>query len=41
LYVIATGGLSNTISPLIFRIDEVSKDHTLDGLRYIAISNIY
>ncbi|MGD1821166.1 MAG: type III pantothenate kinase [Pleomorphochaeta sp.] len=40
LYVIATGGLSNTISSLIPRIDEVKQDHTLDGLRFIALSNI-
>lgn len=40
LLVIATGGLSNTISPLISRIDEVRSDHTLDGLRYIALSNL-
>lgn len=40
LYVIATGGLSKTISPLIPRIDEIESEHTLDGLRYIALSNL-
>jgi type III pantothenate kinase len=39
LQVIATGGLSSTISPLIDRIDEVRKNHTLDGLVYIASLN--
>lgn len=39
LYVIATGGLSSTISPLIGRIDEVINEHTLNGLLYIASLN--
>lgn len=38
-YVIATGGLSKTIAPLIGRIDQVSQMHTLDGLRLIADLN--
>ena len=39
LHIIATGGLSSTISPLINRIDEVIKEHTLNGLLYIASLN--
>jgi len=39
LHVIATGGLSSTIAPLIKRIDEVQKNHTLECLRYIASLN--
>ncbi len=40
LYVIATGGLSKTICPLIERIDLVDKNHTLNGLRLIAELNV-
>jgi len=40
LFVIATGGLSNTIASLIPRIDEVINDHTLNGLRFLALNNI-
>lgn len=39
LYVMATGGLSSTISPLITRIDEVDSLLTLKGLAYIASLN--
>ena len=39
LYVMATGGLSMTISPLISRLDSVDKEHTLNGLRLIASLN--
>lgn len=39
LYVIATGGLSKTISPLIPRIDEVDGLHTLRGLELISSLN--
>ncbi len=39
LFVIATGGLSKTISPLIPRIDMLDKFHTLNGLRLIASLN--
>lgn len=39
LYVIATGGLSNTIYPLIPRIDVVDGFHTLKGLALIANLN--
>jgi type III pantothenate kinase len=36
LKVIATGGLSATIAPLIGRIDVVAPLHTLDGLRLMV-----
>ncbi len=39
LHVMATGGLSMTISPLIPRIDELNKKHTLNGLKLIADLN--
>jgi len=39
LYVIATGGLSTTIAPLIGRINQLSPMHTLEGLRLIADLN--
>lgn len=39
LYVIATGGLSKTISPLIPRIDHIDGFHTLRGLALIAELN--
>lgn len=39
LYVIATGGLSKTISPLIGRIDKIDSFHTLRGLALIASLN--
>ena len=39
LYVIATGGLSQTISPLIPRINELNPYHTLCGLDLIARLN--
>ncbi|MGYP002516298421 len=39
LYVIATGGLSKTISPLIKRIDYIDGFHTLRGLALIAELN--
>lgn len=39
VYVIATGGLSNTISEAIPRIDEVDMYHTLNGMMYIAQLN--
>ncbi len=39
LWVIATGGLSQTISPLIPRLDEVDGLHTLKGLSLIASLN--
>lgn len=38
-HVIATGGLSKTIAPLIGRINQVLPMHTLDGLRLIADLN--
>ncbi len=40
LYVIATGGLSKTISPLIPRIDYIDGFHTLRGLALIADLNM-
>ena len=40
VYVMATGGLSMTISPLIRRIDHLDKRHTLNGLRLIASLNL-
>ncbi len=39
LHVIATGGLSQTISPLIGRLDAVDGLHTLKGLNLIAELN--
>lgn len=39
LFVIATGGLSTTIAPLIGRINQVAPMHTLDGLKLIANLN--
>ena len=39
LYVIATGGLSQTISELIPRLDAVDAIHTLKGLKLIADLN--
>ena len=39
LFVIATGGLSRTIAPLIDRINQISPMHTLDGLRLISDLN--
>lgn len=39
VYVIATGGLSRTIAPLIDRINHISPMHTLDGLRLISDLN--
>ena len=39
LYVMATGGLCKTISPLISRIDHIDKRHTLEGLRLLADLN--
>ena len=39
LYVIATGGLSTTIAPLIGRINQVAPMHTLEGLKLIATLN--
>lgn len=39
LKVMATGGLSMTISPLIERIDELDKLHTLSGLKLISDLN--
>lgn len=39
LYVIATGGLSQTISPLIPRFDSVDSLHTLKGLALMAELN--
>jgi len=39
LVVMATGGLSMTIRPLIKRIDEIDKLHTLKGLKCIAELN--
>ncbi len=39
LYVIATGGLSKTISEVIGRIDEVDPFHTLNGMKYVAQLN--
>ena len=39
LFVIATGGLSKTISPLIPRIDHIDGFHTLRGLALIAALN--
>ncbi len=39
LFVIATGGLSTTIAPLIGRINQVSPMHTLEGLKLIASLN--
>ena len=39
VFVIATGGLSQTIAPLIDRINQISAMHTLDGLRLISDLN--
>ena len=39
VYVIATGGLSRTIAPLISRLNQVSPMHTLDGLKLISDLN--
>lgn len=39
VYVIATGGLSRTIAPLIDRINMLSPMHTLDGLKLISDLN--
>lgn len=39
LYVMATGGLCMTISPLIPRIDHIDKRHTLNGLKLLADLN--
>jgi len=39
LYVIATGGLSRTIAPIIPRIDEVCPNQTLDGIKLISDLN--
>ena len=39
VFVIATGGLSQTIAPLIDRINQLSAMHTLDGLRLISNLN--
>jgi type III pantothenate kinase len=39
LYVIATGGLSRTISPIIPRIDEISPTQTVDGIKLISDLN--
>jgi len=39
LQIVATGGLSATIAPLIPRIEEISPMHTLDGLKLLAELN--
>lgn len=39
VFVIATGGLSRTIAPLIDRINQISVMHTLDGLKLISDLN--
>ena len=39
VFVIATGGLSRTIAPLIDRINLISGMHTLDGLKLISDLN--
>lgn len=39
LYIIATGGLSATIQPLIPRINSLESNHTLNGLKLIADLN--
>ncbi|HOE89400.1 MAG TPA: type III pantothenate kinase [Sphaerochaeta sp.] len=39
LYVIATGGLSRTLSPLVGRINQIAPMHTLDGLKLISDLN--
>lgn len=39
LFVIATGGLSKTISPLVPRIDDIDGLHTLRGLKLISDLN--
>ena len=39
LYVIATGGLSQTISELIPRLDAVDSLHTLKGLKLVSDLN--
>ncbi len=39
VYVIATGGLSRTIAPLIDRINQIASMHTLDGLKLIQELN--
>ncbi|HAP56756.1 MAG: type III pantothenate kinase [Sphaerochaeta sp.] len=39
VFVIATGGLSQTIAPLIERINQISAMHTMDGLRLISELN--
>ena len=39
LFVILTGGLSVTISPLINNIDSLDKNHTLNGLRLLSNLN--
>lgn len=39
LYVIATGGLSRTLSPLVGRINQIVPMQTLDGLKLISDLN--
>jgi type III pantothenate kinase len=39
VFVIATGGLSRTIAPLIDRINQIASMHTLDGLKLIQELN--
>ena len=39
VFVIATGGLSKTIAPLIKRINLLDKTHTLNGLKLISDLN--
>lgn len=37
--VVATGGLCQTIGPLISRVDHIDKNHTLNGLKIISDLN--
>lgn len=37
--VVVTGGLSLTIAPLLYKCDQVEKNHTLNGLKILASLN--
>ena len=39
LYVVATGGLSSTIFPLLTKVNEIDPMHTLKGLLLIGSLN--
>ena len=36
LFVVATGGLSSTIAPLLTQVDSIEPHLTLEGLKIIA-----